>query len=53
VIYKEDRDIVEPPQVDYESTRRDLEDKRQTFRRLNRALRAAAHEVSVDFRDEG
>ncbi len=52
VIYKEDRDIVEAPEVDYDRTRQTLEDKRRVFRLLNRALRAAAYQISVGFRDE-
>ncbi len=52
VIYKEDRDIVEAPEVDYARVNRELEDKRQLFRALNRALRAAAFQIEVDFKDE-
>jgi len=52
VVYKEDRDIVERPEVDYERTGAALESARRLFRELNRALRAVAHEVVVDFRDE-
>jgi hypothetical protein len=52
VVYKEDRDIVERPEVDYERAAAALEHARRQFRQLNRALRAVAHDVVVDFRDE-
>lgn len=52
VLYKEERDIVEAPDVPYADVREQLEDKRRQFRELNRNLRAAAHEVVVDFKDE-
>lgn len=52
VVYKEDRDIVERPDVDYESVKTALEKARLLFRELNRALRAVAYQAAVDFRDE-
>lgn len=52
VIYKEDRDIVEEPDVAYSEARAELDAARREFRQLNRALRAASFEVTVDFRDE-
>ena len=52
VVYKEERDIVEAPEVAYTEVRRELDGKRRLFRALNRTLRAAAHAVAVDFRDE-
>ena len=52
VVYKEERDIVEAPDVPYEQAQRQLEEKRLLFRALNRALRAAAHGTVVDFKDE-
>jgi hypothetical protein len=52
VIYKEDRDIVERPEIEYAKVWKSLEDKRLLFRELNRKLRAAAYEIAVDFKDE-
>ncbi len=52
VIYKEDRDIVEGPELDYVAAAKALENKRVLFRRFNRALRAAAHDVVIHFKDE-
>ena len=52
VVYKEERDIVEPPEVSYEQARRQLEEQRLLFRALNRALRAAAHVIVIEFKDE-
>jgi hypothetical protein len=52
VLHKEDRDIEEAPDVTFADTRRELEQARGEFRRLNRALREASHRVSVDFTDE-
>lgn len=52
VIYKEDRDIVEPNDVSYDESDAELDRSRLEFRRLNRAIRSASHEVSVEFRDE-
>ena len=46
-MYKEERDIVEPPAVSYAEVRSALDDKRRLFRELNRALR-----VVVEFKDE-
>jgi len=52
VIYKEDRDIVEPNELSYTECVKNLEGARVAFRELNRKIRAAAFEVSVDFLDE-
>jgi hypothetical protein len=52
VIYKEDRDIVEESELPYAECSRRLEEARLAFRGLNRTLRAATFEVSVDFEDE-
>lgn len=52
VIYKEDRDIVEESGLSYNECSERLDKARLTFRALNRRLRAASFEVSVDFRDE-
>ncbi len=52
VIYKEDRDIVEPNELSYSDCVQDLESARLSFRVLNRKLRAASFEVVVDFQDE-
>jgi hypothetical protein len=52
VIYKEDRDIVEENELSYPECSERLETARLAFRSLNRGLRAASFEVSVDFRDE-
>ena len=52
VIHKEDRDIIEEPEVPFPDVRKELEQARLEFRRLNRALRKASFEVSVDFADE-
>lgn len=52
VIYKEDRDIVEETELSYTECSKRLEKARLEFRALNRGLRAASFEVSVDFRDD-
>jgi hypothetical protein len=52
VIYKEDRDIVEDSERSYSDCAAALEEARLSFRALNRAIRAAAFAVSVDFQDE-
>jgi len=52
VVYKEERNIVEKPEVAYEDVRGTLDEKRRQFRMLNRALRATAHAVTVPFKDE-
>ncbi len=52
VIYKEDRDIVEPPPQDFDTIRKKLNDRRLLFRALNRALQRTNHEVTVNFKDE-
>ena len=52
VIHKEDRDIVEEPETPFLAVRDELEQARLEFRHLNRALRKASFEVSVEFADE-
>jgi hypothetical protein len=52
VIYKEDRDIVEPPDIAYAESVTQLDKARLAFRELNRQIRAAAFVVVVDFQDE-
>lgn len=52
VIYKEDRDIVEENEAPYGDSVERLDAARRAFRDLNRKLRAASFEVSVDFADE-
>jgi hypothetical protein len=52
VIYKEDRDIVEPNELSYTDSVQALDRARVAFRELNRKIRAAGFEVSVAFKDE-
>jgi hypothetical protein len=52
VIYKEDRDIIEPSEVSYGESVAQLDDARRAFRELNRHLRAATFVVVIDFQDE-
>ena len=52
VIYKEDRDIVEPNDATFATSMEQLESARRAFRDLNRALRAASFSVVIDFTDE-
>jgi hypothetical protein len=52
VIYKEGRDIVEENQVPYRDGEAGLDRARRSFRDLNRKLRRASFETTVDFRDE-
>ncbi len=52
VIYKEDRDIVEPFEVSFKESLEDLDEARKTFRDLNRKIRAASFTLTVDFLDE-
>lgn len=52
VIYKEDRDIVEDNERFYTECATALEEARLSFRALNRAIRAAAFVVEVNFEDE-
>jgi len=52
VIYKEDRDIVEPSEVSYAASAAQLDNARRAFRELNRQIRAATFAVVVDFQDE-
>jgi len=52
VIYKEGRDIVEENEISYSDAGKNLEQARLAFRELNRKLRLASFETSVDFQDE-
>lgn len=52
VIYKEDRDIVEESELSYTECSERLETARLAFQSLNRQLRAASFDVSVEFTDE-
>jgi hypothetical protein len=52
VIYKEDRDIIEENELSYTETSKNLEEARIAFRELNRKLRKASFETTVDFEDE-
>jgi len=52
VVYKEERDIVEAPEVSFAEVHKELDEKRRLFRTLNRNLRSAAHDIVVEFRDE-
>ena len=52
VIYKEDRDIVEPNAATFAASTEQLDTARRAFRHLNRALRAASFTAVVDFADE-
>ena len=52
VIHKEDRDIVEERDRTFQGCLAELYAEFARWRALNRALRAATHEVVVDYRDE-
>lgn len=52
VIYKEGRDIVESSEPSYTDSVEKLEQARLSFRILNRLLRRASFETSVNFQDE-
>lgn len=52
VIYKEDRDIVEPSEVAYAASVAQLDHARYAFRELNRHIRAATFAAVIDFQDE-
>jgi len=52
VIYKEDRDIVESPEVSFPECMEELDHARLRFRQLNRGLRQASFRATVDFYDE-
>jgi hypothetical protein len=52
VIYKEDRDIVEPTDLSYTQSVQMLDETRVAFREVNRKIRAAAYAIRVAFRDE-
>jgi hypothetical protein len=52
IVYKEERDIVEKPDLAYAEARGMLEERLRLFRALNRALRATAHSVTIAFKDE-
>ena len=52
VIYKEERNITEEPEENFTEVDRRLDERRGTFRQLNRALRRASFTVTVSYRDE-
>jgi hypothetical protein len=52
VIYKEGRDILEPNELSYTETSKEIEETRQLFRELNRKIRQASFTVTVEYRDE-
>lgn len=52
VIYKEDRDIVEQPEVQFTEAVRLLDVARREFREVNRALRAAGFTIVIEYVDE-
>lgn len=52
VIYKEDRDILEPNELSYREADKNLEESRLFFRQLNRKIRRASFTVVVDYFDE-
>ena len=52
VIYKEERNITQEPEDDFQEVYNRLEEKRILFRQLNRALRKASFTVTVQFKDE-
>ena len=52
VIYKEGRDILETSEIPYSECVENLEKVRLAFRELNRKLRRASFEETVDFEDE-
>ena len=52
VIYKECRDIVEDSEISYADAVKNLEQTRLAFRELNRKLRLASFQTSVDYQDE-
>lgn len=52
VIYKEGRDILEESEIPYTECVLNLEKVRLAFRELNRKLRRASFEETVDFEDE-
>jgi len=52
VIYKEGREILEPNEISYTETSKEIEETRQLFRELNRKIRQASLTVTVEFRDE-
>lgn len=52
LIYKEDRDIVEPNEFSYTEAAANLEGSRERFRELNRKIRSASFTAVVDYFDE-
>jgi hypothetical protein len=52
IIYKEGRDILEPNELSYTETSKELEETRLLFRELNRKIRQASFTVTVEYRDE-
>ncbi len=53
VIYKEDRDIVEPNGLSYKESSKNLEEARLLFRELNKKIRQASFTVQIDFWEQG
>jgi len=52
VIYKEERNITQEPEDNFQEVYNRLEEKRMLFRELNRALRKASFTVTIQFKDE-
>jgi hypothetical protein len=52
VVHKEQRDIVEGPERKFKEVEAELEHERLVFRDLNRALRRAGFEKTVQWRDD-
>ena len=52
IIYKENRNIEETSDLEYEEIKKELEEKRKLFRELNRKLRKDSFEITIDFKDE-
>lgn len=52
IIYKEERNITEQPDISYTVVSHQLEELRLRFRQLNRALRKVSFEIIIPFHDE-
>jgi ribosomal protein S20 len=52
IIYKEDRDIVEEPDLSFVGIENSLKEKRLEFRELNRKLRKKSFETLINYQDE-
>jgi hypothetical protein len=52
IIYKEDRDIVEPNEFSYKEVEQELNETRLKFRKLNRKIRHVSFSITIDFIDE-